>query len=57
VWETVEIKAEEVRMAKVEGERKERRSRKKKRREQNEEEKETKRDRSIKDSKRVEDLG
>ena len=49
VWEIVETKAE--------GERRERKSKKKKRKEGKEEGKETKRDGSMKDSRRVEDLG
>jgi len=57
VWEIVETKAEEARMAKAEGERRERKSKKKKRKEGKEEGKETKRDGSMKDSRRVEDLG
>jgi len=57
VWETVETKVGEVRMAKAERERRERRSRKKKRREGKKEGgKETIRNGNTKDSRRVGDL-
>ena len=55
MWEIVETKAGEVRMAKAEGRRREKRSRKKKKKK--EKGKETKRNGSMKDSRRVGDLG
>ena len=58
MWEIVETKAGEVRMAKAEGGRRKKRSRKKKKRKEKKEKgKETKRNGSMKDSKRVGDLG
>ena len=58
VWEVVEAKAGEVRMAEATGGRKEERSRKKARRKREEEKekenaKERKKDRSMKDSRRI----
>ena len=58
VWEIVETKAGEVRMEKAERERREKRSRKKKKRKEKKKKgKETKRNGSMKDSRRVGDLG